>query len=42
MSETLMIATLRKLLRMRHAYPCARYEALRAIGAIRLIRCLVA
>lgn len=42
MSETLMISVLRKLLRMRHAYPGARYEATRAIGAIRLIRCVVA
>ena len=42
MSEALMISVLRKLLRMRHAYPAARYEAARAVGAIRLIRCLVA
>lgn len=42
MSEALMISVLRKLLRMRHAYPAARYEAARAVGAIRLIRCVVA
>jgi hypothetical protein len=41
MSETLALSVLRKLLRMRHAYPAARYEALRAIGAVRLIRSVI-
>lgn len=41
MSESIALIALRKLLRMRHACPGARYEARRAIGAIRLIRCVI-
>ena len=42
MSEALMISVLRKLLRIRNSCHGARFEARRAIGAIRLIRCVIA
>ena len=38
MSESHALAILRALLRVRHTNPGARFDALRAIGAVRVIR----
>lgn len=38
MSESHALAILRALLRVRHTNPGARFDALRAVGAVRVIR----